>query len=54
MSECPGGDVIMVAPGFWRINNKTDEIFECYNRRSNCLGGNLNFCEKGYLGALCE
>ena len=39
MSDCPGGDVIDVASGFWRKNNETDYIFECYNFHSNCIGG---------------
>jgi hypothetical protein len=55
MSECPGGNVIDVRPGFWRIHNLTDEIEECVNYPDNCLGGRLNnTCIEGNIGGLCE
>lgn len=55
MKDCPGGDIIMVSEGYWRINNQTDDIYFCYNKPSNCLGGNLNeICSSGYIGPLCE
>jgi len=26
MEDCPGGNIIMMAKGYWRRNNKTDRI----------------------------
>ncbi|EWS74812.1 transmembrane protein, putative (macronuclear) [Tetrahymena thermophila SB210] len=54
-SDCLGGDVINVNEGFWRENNQTDQILDCINKQSNCLGGTQNFtCNVGHIGPLCE
>lgn len=55
MSECPGGDIIVISSGFWRENNETDRIFECYNFPPNCIGGKESLiCQIGLIGPLCE
>jgi len=44
-----------VNPGYWRINDNSDEILECSNEKSNCLGGVSNStCSTGHIGPLCE
>ena len=55
MLDCPGGNIINVTPGYWRLNNKTDEIIYCENLDENCLGGTDDFtCIEGNIGPLCE
>ncbi|EAR95825.2 transmembrane protein, putative (macronuclear) [Tetrahymena thermophila SB210] len=54
-TECKGGNVILVDSGYWRSNNKTDNILQCQNQPSNCLGGYIgNKCLTGTIGPLCE
>ncbi|KAL4475438.1 hypothetical protein ABPG72_022073 [Tetrahymena utriculariae] len=54
-AQCPGGDVINVNEGYWRINDQDDLLVYCENAPSNCLGGNTNStCSIGHVGALCE
>ncbi|EAS04869.2 transmembrane protein, putative (macronuclear) [Tetrahymena thermophila SB210] len=43
---------IYLNPGFWRLNNETDQILECVNNPSNCAGNDT--CKEGHLGPLCE
>ena len=44
-----------IKPGYWRVNDRSDNIVECHNLPDNCLGGKGNStCFKGHLGALCE
>ena len=44
---------ITVKKGYWRVNNGTDQIYQCIRVKS-CLGGQGNFnCSQGYIGALC-
>ncbi len=41
--------------GYWRINQDSDEIFEC-DYKELCLSGankTNNTCYEGHLGALC-
>ena len=55
MEYCAGGAIISIESGFWRLNNLTDEIFECINKRTNCLNGTgLNTCLYGHKGGLCD
>ena len=47
--------MIILAQGYWRQNNHTDEIVSCSNFPQNCLGGADNFtCFEGHMGAFCE
>ncbi|CAD8143908.1 unnamed protein product [Paramecium octaurelia] len=42
---------------YWRPFPKNDNIEECYNLKSNCLGGWVpgdTSCYDGHIGALCE
>ena len=42
---------------YWRPFPKNDNIEECYNLQSNCLGGWVpgdTSCYEGHVGALCE
>ncbi|KAL4435332.1 hypothetical protein ABPG74_022815 [Tetrahymena malaccensis] len=43
---------IFLNPGFWRLNNQTDQILECINNPSNCAGNDT--CKEGHIGPLCE
>ncbi len=55
MQECPGGNITNLSPGFWRISNETDSIYECYNNKEVCIGGtDNNICLHGHIGPLCE
>ncbi|KRX07830.1 hypothetical protein PPERSA_07580 [Pseudocohnilembus persalinus] len=46
---------IYLEPGFWRINAKSINIYECQNNPEACAGGEGDFiCAEGYKGALCE
>ncbi|EWS74811.1 transmembrane protein (macronuclear) [Tetrahymena thermophila SB210] len=54
-ANCPGGHIIDVKKGYWRINDQTDEIIECINAPQNCLGGQTNLiCSQAHIGPLCE
>ncbi|EAR93729.2 transmembrane protein, putative (macronuclear) [Tetrahymena thermophila SB210] len=54
-AQCPGGDQINVDEGYWRINDQSDQIIQCINSPSNCLGGqNNSTCSTGHTGPLCE
>ncbi|KAL4467691.1 hypothetical protein ABPG74_013026 [Tetrahymena malaccensis] len=54
-AQCPGGDVIQVNQGYWRINDQDDLLVYCENAPGNCLGGATNStCSVGHVGALCE
>lgn len=55
-AECPGGSVIIVDPGYWRTDNKSDEILPCRGTSQNaCVGGSNggNICEDGSDGPYC-
>lgn len=58
-SKCPGGKVLDLDEGFWRLNETSDEIIEC-DKIDNCLGGgNLTLnsateCNKGHSSYLCQ
>jgi hypothetical protein len=39
MSECPGGNVIKVKPGWWRPHNQTSDLAKCEQYPTNCEGG---------------
>jgi hypothetical protein len=55
-AECPGGNVIIVDSGYWRTNNKSDEILPCRGTSQNaCIGGSdgSNICEVGSDGPYC-
>ena len=55
MLDCPGGNVINLNKGYWRLDNKTDDIYYCSNLDENCLGGTDDFtCIEGNIGPLCE
>ncbi|KAL4483959.1 hypothetical protein ABPG72_013965 [Tetrahymena utriculariae] len=43
---------IYLNPGFWRLNNETDQILECVNNPGNCAGNDT--CKEGHTGPLCE
>ncbi|KAL4429895.1 hypothetical protein ABPG74_022918 [Tetrahymena malaccensis] len=54
-------DQIFLKQGYWRISKDTDNIVECYNKPSNCLGNPKNetlagdlTCIEGHIGPLCE
>jgi len=50
-------DEIHLKKGFWRENNLTDIIVDCYNKETNCDGheaSNKGYCIKGSIGPLCE
>ncbi|KAL4512014.1 hypothetical protein ABPG72_005016 [Tetrahymena utriculariae] len=54
-AQCPGGDQININEGYWRINDQSDQIIQCINSPSNCLGGLTNStCSQGHTGPLCE
>ena len=54
MQECLGGNITTVAAGYWRINNFTDNIIECF-KFENCLSSTDNFtCFQGHIGPLCD
>jgi hypothetical protein len=56
-SNCPGGSVIELNPGYWRPSIWSDKVEECLNREENCLGGmkgGNDLCFEGNIGALCE
>lgn len=46
---------VMVDPGYWRVNNQSENVLSCYNADA-CLGGltgEPGFCHDGYEGP-CE
>ncbi|KAL4453452.1 hypothetical protein ABPG74_017659 [Tetrahymena malaccensis] len=54
--ECVGSS-IKLFPGYWRANNKTDEIIVCSKNQFSCQPEKLTSkygCEAGYVGPLCE
>ncbi|KAL4475170.1 hypothetical protein ABPG74_001866 [Tetrahymena malaccensis] len=54
-ATCPGGYIIDVKKGYWRLNDQTDEIIQCVNAPQNCIGGQANYtCSQGHIGPLCE
>jgi len=54
-ADCPGGNILDLNPGYWRMSNDSSNIIECSNKESNCLGGTANFaCALGHIGPLCE
>ncbi|KAL4477765.1 hypothetical protein ABPG72_018939 [Tetrahymena utriculariae] len=53
--KCLGGSIIEVQKGYWRPNIYSDQISQCWQDDSVCLGGSTNFtCQEGYTGALCK
>jgi len=54
---CPGGNALIPKPGYFRSDNESEEIVECYNKQA-CLGGNetnpVGICAPGYAGRLCS
>lgn len=55
ITKCSEGYVLFLNQGYWRVNNYSDIIEPCNNRKENCLGGNSNnTCLEGHIGALCE
>jgi len=54
-ADCPGGSILDVNPGYWRINDQSSLIIPCSNAPQNCLGGTSNStCATGHIGSLCE
>lgn len=54
-ADCPGGSILDVNPGYWRINDQSSVILPCSNAPQNCLGGTTNStCATGHIGSLCE
>lgn len=50
---CNGRDEVLIAPGYWRNDSLSEDIFEC-SLRENCLGGNdSGTCKDGHIGRLC-
>ncbi|KAL4445227.1 hypothetical protein ABPG74_022040 [Tetrahymena malaccensis] len=51
------GSILNLQDGYWRFNNRTDEILKCnYVNPNICSEQNttINGCIKGYIGPLCE
>ncbi|KAL4495276.1 hypothetical protein ABPG73_022321 [Tetrahymena malaccensis] len=58
---CPsGGDchngVVYLQSGYWRKEEHSIEIIQCYNQQQNCVGNSFgnNVCVQGNIGPLCE
>ncbi|KAL4474735.1 hypothetical protein ABPG74_001431 [Tetrahymena malaccensis] len=50
-------NLIILQNGFWRKDENTDLIVDCYNNQGNCLGqikDNPHLCKEGHIGPLCE
>ncbi|EAR86521.3 transmembrane protein, putative (macronuclear) [Tetrahymena thermophila SB210] len=50
-------NLIILQNGFWRKDENSDQIFDCYNNQGNCLGqikDNSQLCKEGHIGPLCE
>ena len=44
-----------ISKGYWRLNDRSEIIVNCFNKENNCEGGAGNFtCSVGHEGALCE
>lgn len=58
-SECPefavcqDGFNIILDQGYWRQDNSSIELFQCYNKDA-CLGGVESTCATGFGGNLCH
>lgn len=55
--KCLGGNQIVVSKGFFRTDVNSGEIYECFNKEENCVGGTEvgdNLCKEGHIGSLCE
>ncbi|KAL4469077.1 hypothetical protein ABPG72_007756 [Tetrahymena utriculariae] len=61
--QCPSsaqqciGSNIKLLPGYWRLNNNTDEILQCSNNQQSCQPQKETSkfgCDKGFIGPLCE
>jgi len=54
---CEGGTVLYPKAGYWRIDEKSEEFYECVNP-DNCLQGDTDNqahnCKAGYTGPLCD
>ena len=48
--RCINGSALILDPGFWRSNNLSNSINQCFNPDA-CLGDK---CEYGYTGPLCD
>lgn len=52
-AECYGGSSISVNDGYWKLNQQSDEIYECMIDTA-CIGGETVTCDSGYSGRLCS
>ncbi|EAR88961.3 transmembrane protein, putative (macronuclear) [Tetrahymena thermophila SB210] len=59
--SCPSGGqcqngVVDLQSGFWRKEEHSLQILQCYNRLQNCIGTSFgnNVCNQGNIGPLCE
>lgn len=54
--ECLGGNLIYPKPGYWRIDNYSENFIQC-RAPNSCNGGNetdlTGHCNEGYTGNVC-
>lgn len=51
-ASCPGGNSLILDPGYWRESAVTSKVHLCPNPES-CAGGENATCAEGYSGVLC-
>lgn len=52
-SQCPGGAILDIDPGFWRFP-KSSTIYSCDESQNNCIGGADSECTNNFIGPLCR
>ena len=50
--ECLGGSKTNTKQGFWRIDKLSDDVVECFGKKTQCLENSQ--CEKGYTSKMCS
>lgn len=51
---CLGGNNFEILDGFWRSNNMSVIIYNCFESQDNCIGGEISFCLNNFYGPLCR
>ena len=56
-ADCMGGAKLNINVRYWRKNNESEVVLNCYNNPAACAGGSHNtsfYCGTGYYGPMCE